>query len=115
MGLNLKSYETQARFSVGLALAGGLCAVAAAVLMMQRFDAERFEIIMGSNRFLAIMGVIGLGVLVGIVGFFMGLSGAGEKRNKASQLSWTGFFLSAGVLSLTLCLLVFCYFTKNVI
>ncbi|QOJ13642.1 MAG: hypothetical protein HRU75_02855 [Planctomycetia bacterium] len=113
--MNLKSYEGQARLSVILAIVGACAALGAAFFMLSALDASNLEINLraGGRRFLGIMAGIGVGFLAGVIGFFMGLSGAGEKRNKASSLSWMGFFLSAGVLAAVLCLGVFFFFTKN--
>lgn len=115
MAFNLKTYEGQAKASVILAVISLLCSITAAVGILQRFSFEQFEIILKSKRFAMIMAVIGVAVIAGAIGFFMGLSGAGEKRNKASQLSWMGFFLNAGVITLALSLLAFFYLTKTVI
>jgi hypothetical protein len=38
-------------------------------------------------------------------GFGFGLSSAGQRRNDKPQLSWTGFFIGAAILCLTVVLL----------
>ncbi|TWT44802.1 hypothetical protein RAS1_12200 [Phycisphaerae bacterium RAS1] len=114
MALNLKSYEGQARASVGLAIAGALFAVCGAYFIVSAFDRDLFAVVYDpkSKRLPAIGGCLLLSLAAGAAGFFLGLNGAGQKRNKQPQLSWTGFFLNAAVLTLALSAGVFFYFTK---
>lgn len=114
VALNLKSYEGQARASVALAVVGGVCALGALYFIGSAFDRELFAVVYDpkSKRLPAIGGSLLLALASGVAGFFMGLNGAGQKRNKQPQLSWTGFFLNAAVLTVALSAGVFFYFTK---
>ncbi len=49
---------------------------------------------------------IGLAVALSVVGVVLGFNSAGQRRNSQHRKSWTGFFIGAGVLSLTIILFV---------
>jgi hypothetical protein len=115
--LSWKTYEDQARLSVILAILSMLAGLAAVGLILRNLDAELFFVnFRKSGLFLPIMG---LGLLValgaGAGGFFLGLHTAGQSRNKATNLSWLGFFGSAASLTIALSAGVFFFFTRNAI
>jgi len=106
-----------ATWSVAAAIAGGLIAVCAAAAVLQNFRSEHFEVVVkaGSMRYYAVLGGLAFALLTGVVGIYMGFVGAGHKRNKKSKLSWVGFFANAAVLTVAMSVLVFFWFTKEVI
>ncbi|MBU0639034.1 MAG: hypothetical protein KKB50_09235 [Planctomycetes bacterium] len=110
----LKTYESQAKLSVVLAIAGGLGAIAAAVLILQNFDPQNFWVRYNPKglRPIAIGGALFVALVSAAVGLFVGLNSAGQRRNKNSKLSWTGFFMSAAALALAMSEGVFFYLTK---
>ena len=110
------TYERNARISVALAAVGGLAALATAAMVLQNLKtAPSFEIQYSSAslRFKLILLGTAIGLIAGTTGFFMGLSSAGHKRNKLSHLSWTGFFSSAGALTLSMSVFVFFWLAKE--
>jgi len=109
------SYETQAKISVALAIVGGLSAVVAAACILQRLDLETFLFTYEAQgrRFLVIMAGLAVGLVTGGIGFLVGLNSAGQRLNKQNRLSWTGFFLSAAVIALTLCVGILLWGTRN--
>lgn len=115
VALNLHKYENQAKLSVCLAAVGILAAVAAVALLLRNFEpADRFVYYSSSGKwFLALGGTLAVGLLTSTGGFFVGIASAGQRRNKAIKLSWLGFFLSAAAITLTMCCVVFFYFTRN--
>ena len=112
---NTFTYERQAQLSVVLAAIGGVAFLAAAVLLGRNFTWQMFWVVYNpKGMWLPTLGVtllISLGA--GVVGFFVGLNSAGQRRNTRSQLSWLGFFLNAGIIALAVCAVVFFYFARN--
>lgn len=114
MAFNLRNYENQAKFSIGLAAAGGVFLLGALATIIKVFDWSNFWLPYKPTAKRII--IIGIGLLValaaGVVGFFVALNSAGQKRNKLSRLSWTAFFLNAALLTLSLTTALFCFLTK---
>lgn len=106
--------ERQAKLSVILAAVGAICTITGAVFIFGAFNWDTFQTLYRANtmRMPAIGGSLFLGALCGAIGFLFGLVSAGEKSNPKSQLSWTGFFISAGVVTLALCCGVFFFLTR---
>lgn len=112
-----RSYEQQAKLSVVLAVVGGVCLLAGAFCVFQAFDPQNFWVVYNprGKRILAIGGALFLAMAAGGVGFLVGLNSAGQRQNTRNGLSWTGFFLNAAVIALTLSCGVFFYLTKYAI
>jgi len=115
--LNLHKYETQAKLSLWLAIVSVLCCIAAVFLLMRNFvPQDQFVYYNPRGLWLpALGGALFLCMLTGGVGFLVGILSAGQRRNSAAGLSWTGFFLSAAGITIGLCAGLFFYFTRNAI
>jgi hypothetical protein len=107
-------YELQAKLSVVLAIVGAACTLAGAMFIMGAFHRAEFQTVYNvkSMRQPLILGSLFLGGAAGAVGFLLGLLSAGQRLNKRNRLSWTGFFLSAGVIALALSCGVFFFYTR---
>ncbi len=110
----LRRYEVQARYALALAVLSAVPGVAALVLGLTRFDAMLGRIVYGSHgRFVpAFVGCVFLSMIPAALGFVLGLSSAGQRRNDRSGLSWIGFFLGGTVLSIDLILLIAFYMLR---
>ncbi|MBK9127720.1 MAG: hypothetical protein IPM13_07945 [Phycisphaerales bacterium] len=108
------TYEKQARLSVLLAGVAGLGALAALGLVLRNFRADAgMTVYSGKGMWLPVLGLTLLFSFAAAgTGLFLGLNGAGQKRNTKSSLSWLGFFLSAGVITLAAIVGVFFAFTR---
>lgn len=114
MAVRRNKYEKQAMMSVVAAGGGGLFALAAVAFVLQAFDPGTFQVIYSpqGKRIIAILGSLGLALAGGLAGCLFGLTSAGQRTNTRNSLSWTGFFLSAAVITLTLSCGVFFYVTR---
>jgi hypothetical protein len=106
------TYEKQARLSVILAAVGGLGVLASIALLVRNFH-DSWVMYNPHGRWLPVLaGALFVGLAAGAIGLFVGLNSAGQRRNPRSQLAWTGFFLSALVIALSLSAGIFFYFTR---
>jgi hypothetical protein len=112
--LDLKAYENQARLSIMLGVISAAAALAGAALVAQRFSFEHFWTSYNAKtiRLPMILATILVALVAGAAGVLLGLNSAGQRRNSKSKLSWTGFFLNAGMITLALCVFVFFWITK---
>lgn len=117
MASRLNTYENQAKLSVALGVLGLLALAALAVLMRRNFDRATFYMTFNAeSMFQPLVGLsILAGLLVGSVGFFVGLNSAGQRRNTKSSLAWKGFFLNAIAVTGILASAIFFYFTRNAV
>lgn len=117
MAFDLKAAETHSRLSVACGVASGLAALFALWMLSRNYEGSaKFVYYSQSGLWLPIFLVaILFGLLFGAGGFLLGLTSAAKKRNALTRLSWIGFFVSAGMVTLTLCAGVFFYFTRNAV
>lgn len=115
MAFDLKSYENQAKLSVFLGFFSLAAAIGVVAMLGRNFSAEHFYVTYSSSGlWFPMLGAgMGLGLLAGAVGFFVGLNSAGQRRNNRSSLSWQGFFLNAGVITILMSAAIFFFFTRN--
>ena len=104
---SLRRYDTQARFGLLLSLLAALCMAVMAVGIFQHFNRSDWTPYYGQTRKLGVLASGMLSLLLAACGFGLGLNSAGQRRNDKPTLSWLGFFLGAGVLCLTVILLIF--------
>lgn len=109
-------FEQQARSSLILGAVALFLAVAQAGAVFTAFRFDDFEIPMksGGMRFLSILGCTALAVVCGVVGAYLAFESV-HKRNKNPSLSWAGFFLNTGALTVCLSVFMFFWFTKELI
>jgi len=98
---NLRLYDTQATFSLGVALCGILGVLALAVVVFKGFNAENMSVLynpeqgLGAYRgplvYLFTTGTFLLGALSGLLGF----NSLGQRRNTRQSFSWVGMTLGA--------------------
>lgn len=113
---SLNTYENQARLSVIAAGVGALATVATIVLLARNFtNLQTFYVVYNPETlYLPALGASLLAALgCGAIGFFVGLNSAGQKRNTQSKLAWMGFFFSAAVITLALCVGLFFFFARR--
>lgn len=110
----LGTYENQARLSVALAVVGGVAGLAAIALLIRNFDPQtKYVAYSRETLYLPLLGAALLFSLVaGVAGLGLGFNSAGQRRNERSRLSWLGFFLCAGVITIALCAGIFFVLTK---
>lgn len=102
---SLRRYDVQARFSVYISTAACLPLLAMMAIMFRHINIEDLAMIVGPKRKIAVLAAAGVTLLMAAIGFGMGFNSAGQRRNDKPKLSWIGFFISAGVLCITLVLL----------
>ena len=62
---------------------------------------------------LVLGGALFVSLAASVVGFCVGFNSAGQRRNKKSRLSWTGFFLNAALIAIAFMVAVFFILTRN--
>ena len=105
---SLRRYDVQAKYAFALAMVSIVPSIAALWMSWRRFDADLGRIIYGSQgRFmLAFLGCVLLSTAAAGLGFVMGWSSAGQRRNDLSRRSWIAFFVGGSVLTLNVVLLI---------
>lgn len=117
MAVKTNTFEKQALLSVAAGAVGLLAALMAVAILLRGFNWNEFSVVMSREgkayplEFASIM----VACLAGAVGFFSGFNSAGQRRNSKSKLSWTGFFLSAAVLTLAMSTFLVFWFSKEII
>lgn len=116
----LNTYENQAWLSVGLAAVGALGMLGAIVLLARNADANFFQTYwINYSPKSSYLPSLAISLMVACVaagiGFLVGWNSAGQKRNTRSQLAWLGFFLCAGVITLSLCTGLLFYVTRHAV
>jgi len=115
VAFKIKTYEEQAKLSVILAVIGGFFALVALGGVLRNFDPSTGWVRYGTKSiFMPALGIcLLLALALAAAGFFVALHSAGQRRNKRSRLSWTGFFLNAVVLMFALCVGAFFVITRH--
>jgi hypothetical protein len=99
---SLRRFENQAQVSALLSLLSVLPLAVLTFFVMQKIDWAELVLYYGPNRRLAILGTAAVTLVMSAIGFGLGLSSAGQRRNDKQQLSWVGFFTGAIVLAMTM-------------
>ncbi|NLE59351.1 MAG: hypothetical protein GX616_13400 [Planctomycetes bacterium] len=104
---SLRRYEEQARVSFVAALASVVTFVGLLALVLRRFSLQEMAIFYGQRTYLAVLVATAVTALLAVIGFGLGISSVGQRRNEKQGLSWAGFFVAAAVLVLTICVFAF--------
>ena len=110
----LRRYDVQAGYACRLAVAAILPFLFALWQIASRYDAMLGRVIYSAQgRFIIAFVVCVLGSLVlSTLGFVLGLSSAGQRRNNRSGQSWLAFFLGGTILTLDLVMIVAFYLLR---
>lgn len=105
---SIRRYDVQANYASVLAIVSSLPFLAAAWLLCSRYEHELGQIVYDDKSLFlpAFLACLSLSVLPGGVGFVLGLSSAGQRRNDRATRSWVGFFLGGGIVTLDAILLI---------
>ena len=103
---SLRRFDVQAKWAVLFSTASVLCCLAFAFLLLRNWKGDVQQIIFrGDSMYQPVVVVCaGLSMLLALFGATLGFNSAGQRRNDKQKLSWTGFFVGAGVLSVSLVL-----------
>ena len=112
----LRRYDVQAGWSIVLSILSIIPLVCALMFTWQRYDPVLGRIIYGSaGKFVPVLLVSVLASMFpSALGFVLGLSSAGQRRNDKPGRSWFGFFIGGTVLTLNLILLIAFYMLRLV-
>jgi len=101
---SLRRYDIQARVSLIVSLASLFALMGMAGVIFRRFSLEDWTINYGlPTKYAAYASTLAT-LALSITGFGFGLNSVGQRRNDKQQLSWIGFFVGAGVLTMALIL-----------
>ena len=108
---SLRRPDTQARVSLITSLASVVTLAGLIAVVIHETDFTERVVYYGWVANIAVLGATALTLMLSAVGFGLGLSSAGQRRNDKQKWSWIGFFVGAGVLCLTL--IVFAFYLKG--
>ena len=113
-GSHLRRYDVQARYALVSSLASLLPFLAALWLAASRYDRDLHQIVYGAHgRFvLVFIGCVLVSMVPGSIGFVLGWSSAGQRRNDKPVRSWIGFFVGGAVVTFNAILLVAFYLLR---
>lgn len=103
---SLRRFDVQAKWSIRLSALSVVTCALVAVLLARNWSSSLQQIVYGNPIYqFVILGVSALTMLLSFFGIVLGFNSAGQRRNEKQRLSWAGFFLGTGVLSLAFILL----------
>lgn len=113
---NLRQYDVQAGWSIVLSILSIIPLACALMFTWQRYDPVLGRIIYGSaGKFVPVLlASVLASMFPSALGFVLGLSSAGQRRNDKPGRSWFGFFIGGTVLTLNLILLIAFYMLRLV-
>lgn len=115
MGLSsLRRFDVQAKYAAVLAVASLVPFLGALILILRNYRHDLGQIVYGAQgSFLMIFAAcVLLSAVPSGVGFLLGWSSAGQRRNDKPTHSWVGFFLGGSVLTFNLILLIAFYMLR---
>ncbi len=104
----LRRFDVQAKYSVVLSLSSILPFLGAGALALRNYNHDLGQIVYGATgRFLPLfLTCLALSVVTGAIGFLLGLSSAGQRRNDKPAWSWIGFVVGGAVVTFDIVLLI---------
>ena len=111
---NLRRYDVQAGYALVCALASVVPLLGALGLVLRNYESNIRQIVYGAQgNFLPMfLGCILVSLLPAALGFFLGWSSAGQRRNDRPIRSWIAFFVGGSVLTFNLILLIAFYLLR---
>lgn len=109
MGLaSLRRFDVQANYACILSIASTLPCLAAVAFVVRNYRHELGQIVFGTKGLFVpiFFACILLSIVPSVLGFLLGWSSAGQRRNDKPTRSWIGFFVGGSVLTLDLILLI---------
>lgn len=108
-------YETRTKLSLILVIIGGLSVLLLTAGVLRHFDFSEFVAPYRKNslRFFGILGTFAVSFASSLIGFFLALNCAGQKRNPNSRLAWQTFFLHAAILTISMCVMIVFFFARE--
>lgn len=105
---SLRRYDVQAKYSLVLSVLAVVPMVGAIGLFLRNFRWELGNIVYGKTSSYASMflAAVAVAAVLGVLGFVLGWSSAGQRRNDKQTRSWIGFFVGGTVVTLSIILLL---------
>lgn len=105
---SLRRFDVQANYACILSLASVVPCLGAAFFALRNYRHELGQIVFGTKGYFVpvFLGCLLLSIIPGTIGFVLGWNSAGQRRNDKPKLSWIGFFVGGGVLTVNLILLI---------
>lgn len=111
---SLRRYDTQANVSLYAGVASFLGMMALAFMLLRNLNWETKLIVYKSPFYMPLVLLLTAGtLLMAGAAIAIGANSAGQRRNEKSRLSWTGFFIGAVTLSLTI-IMFYGFYTAKV-
>ncbi len=107
--LNLRDSQLQARLGLIASVASLVLVLLLAYIVIENFNPQEKTIAYSGRtlRYPAILAMTGLSGMLGAIGFGLGFSSLGHRRNARQRESWAGFLLGALVICADVVVFVF--------
>jgi len=105
---SLRKFDVQAKAALTLAVVSAIPFLCAALLTARNWNSDLDQITYGvGSRFVPLLlACLLLSMAPSALGFLLGWSSAGQRRNDRSSWSWVGFFLGGLIFTLDFILLL---------
>ncbi len=99
----IRRFDVQAKWSLIFSAAAALGCIALAGGMSMRWQNDLHQFVFGAQSLYqpVIICTSGLTIVLALFGTALGFSSAGQRRNDKQKMSWLGFFIGAGSLSIS--------------
>ena len=107
---SIRRFDVQAKWSLAFSLVSVLSCLALVFLLFRNWTPETHQITFRNPLFKVVcVGFSGVTMILAVFGLALGFNSAGQRRNEKQRLSWTGFFVGAGVLAVA-CILFLAFY-----
>ena len=108
----IRRFDVQAKWSMIFSIAAALGCLSLAAGMSMRWQGDLHQFVFSAQSLYqpVVICTSGLTILLALFGTALGFSSAGQRRNDKQKMSWLGFFLGAGSLSISFVLFAGFYF-----